>query len=696
MRQEALAGACGRIRPLGSGPLIWYQTFEYACRHWFQKSTEHVMGTAQSGPWSFSIFRLSRLNDILATYSSSSDGSMEYLRKDQGADRWMCTLLIQRGWKLAYCAASVAHLFVPENFDTFFEQRRRWLSSMAANMHDVIVTGSRISSTYGDSALPMFYRIYIVLTFLLALLTPCAIILLVTGGLGLTLTVSTSTGYLISVLPPMTYAALVFCQYYYRVYGAPRCCRRLRARGTNDSLRARLLETSGSAGRNLSMLFKTQQLFLARVLSFLYVFLLVFVFAALLLNAVESFFGVYNIFFLSVIALLVGTVLLHPHDIASVQYAFVYFLGIPIGYLILYMYAVGKSIESNFFEFIPCNYRYLRIVDSANLNDMGWGTRSGEPKANTNTQYSMFDDPMATGVAIWSKHVPILQSQCNEVLAESLSEYFGVAFVLDGAPTGDTEWYCKSRTEQLAAEMGKQHIKQYNQGDNLCAVVSRDTILLTSLSNCLKMIRRGRHMGNTGMHVQKVILYSDEYAPVLKEINPIRQKELDRLQKWGQNIRQHVLRQNVQEYITSISVHRQRDDTYRYLEVETERQRMARIQGGLDTLRNQTASTMLIVNFILATFVVAMSASNVTVLGSDTAALLLIAICAGVLVTQFLCMIVHRLETLLVSISFLFPFERTVHTFIAERFRDNKLIRRRRHGVGVTQGDGNNTATMGN
>ena len=43
-RNKNLGAACGRIHPVGSGPLVWYQLFEYVIGHWLQKATEHVLG----------------------------------------------------------------------------------------------------------------------------------------------------------------------------------------------------------------------------------------------------------------------------------------------------------------------------------------------------------------------------------------------------------------------------------------------------------------------------------------------------------------------------------------------------------------------------------------------------------------------------------------------------------------------------
>lgn len=37
MRDPKVGAVCGRTHPLGNGPLVWYQIFDYAIGHWFQK-----------------------------------------------------------------------------------------------------------------------------------------------------------------------------------------------------------------------------------------------------------------------------------------------------------------------------------------------------------------------------------------------------------------------------------------------------------------------------------------------------------------------------------------------------------------------------------------------------------------------------------------------------------------------------------
>ena len=36
-RTCTVGAVCARTHPLGIGPIVWYQTFDYAIGHWFQK-----------------------------------------------------------------------------------------------------------------------------------------------------------------------------------------------------------------------------------------------------------------------------------------------------------------------------------------------------------------------------------------------------------------------------------------------------------------------------------------------------------------------------------------------------------------------------------------------------------------------------------------------------------------------------------
>lgn len=61
------------------------------------------------------------------TLCFSSAEARHYVQYDQGEDRWLCTLLLQRGYRVEYSAASDAYTHAPEGFNEFFNQRRRWV-----------------------------------------------------------------------------------------------------------------------------------------------------------------------------------------------------------------------------------------------------------------------------------------------------------------------------------------------------------------------------------------------------------------------------------------------------------------------------------------------------------------------------------------------------------------------------------------
>ena len=81
-----------------TGPMVWYQDFEYAIGHWFQKATEHVFGCVLCSPGCFSLFRGSALLDdnVMRKYAILPTEASHYLQYDQGEDRWLCTLLLQQ------------------------------------------------------------------------------------------------------------------------------------------------------------------------------------------------------------------------------------------------------------------------------------------------------------------------------------------------------------------------------------------------------------------------------------------------------------------------------------------------------------------------------------------------------------------------------------------------------------------------
>ena len=109
-KNRDVGAACGRIHPIGSGFMAWYQLFEYAIGHWLQKATEHILGCVLCSPGCFSLFRAKALMDdnVMKRYTTKSEAPRDYVQYDQGEDRWLCTLMLQQGWRVEYSAASDA------------------------------------------------------------------------------------------------------------------------------------------------------------------------------------------------------------------------------------------------------------------------------------------------------------------------------------------------------------------------------------------------------------------------------------------------------------------------------------------------------------------------------------------------------------------------------------------------------------
>ena len=182
LARDGKAGAvCARTHPLGSGPVVWYQKFDYAIGHWFQKAAEHILGCVLCCPGCFSVFRVSALEQVLDTYSSNVENGFDFLTKDMGEDRWLCTLLIQKGWRLDYSAVSQDYTFCPDTFEEFYKQRRRWIPSTIANLALVIDNWSKITSN--NNSITILFILYQFLIVFSSLISPATVILIIASGI---------------------------------------------------------------------------------------------------------------------------------------------------------------------------------------------------------------------------------------------------------------------------------------------------------------------------------------------------------------------------------------------------------------------------------------------------------------------------------------------------------------------------------
>jgi chitin synthase len=204
-KNKNLGAACGRIHPVGTGPMVWYQLFEYAIGHWLQKATEHMIGCVMCSPGCFSLFRAKALMDdnVMRRYTTKSEEPLHYVQYDQGEDRWLCTLLLQRGYRVEYSAASDAYTHAPESFNEFFQQRRRWVPSTIANIFDLIRDYKRTVKVNDNISLP--YVGYQVMLMFGTVIGPGTIFLMLVGAFVAAFKISNWSAFGYNLIPIMVY-----------------------------------------------------------------------------------------------------------------------------------------------------------------------------------------------------------------------------------------------------------------------------------------------------------------------------------------------------------------------------------------------------------------------------------------------------------------------------------------------------------
>ncbi|XP_052704306.1 chitin synthase chs-2-like isoform X2 [Crassostrea angulata] len=294
-----VGATCGRIKPGGSGPVVWYQRFEYAIGHWLQKSAEHMFGCVLCSPGCFSLFRVKALMDdnVMRTYATLPTEARHFLQYDQGEDRWLCTLMLQQGYKIEYCAAAEAITFAPEEFKEFFNQRRRWMPSTMANIMDLLQSYAR--TTKVNPNISYFYVFYQIILFLSSVLGPSTVLLALESAIGSVFGVAPWLAYLLIYGPTVLF--IIIC---------------LKAK--TDT-----------------------QLNWAMVLSAIYSLLMMAVFVGTLVSiASEGWYTPTGMFFYILVGTFIIAGLLHPHEFGDLLWGVLYFICIPAGYLFLIIYAI--------------------------------------------------------------------------------------------------------------------------------------------------------------------------------------------------------------------------------------------------------------------------------------------------------------------------------------------------------------------
>ncbi|XP_036945343.1 chitin synthase chs-1-like [Acanthopagrus latus] len=316
-----VGAACGRIHPTGSGPMVWYQKFEYAVGHWLHKSAEHVFGCVLCSPGCFSLFRAAALmdNNVMKKYTVKASRARHHIQYDQGEDRWLCTLLLKQGWRVEYNAASDAYTNAPEEFKEFYNQRRRWGPSTMANIVDLLGSGTLVSKRNQSMSKP--YMFYQFLSLASSVLAPSTVVLMIAGSLTVLLDIHPNAALVLAVIPPAVFLGISF------------------------KIKSDI------------------QILIAAVMSVLYAFHMMNSALTLIVSMVRegTIMTPSGIFIITLACFYIVTALLHPQEAGLIVYGFLYILCIPSAYLLLAIYSM------------------------VNMNNVSWGTRETAPAPGTAT-----------------------------------------------------------------------------------------------------------------------------------------------------------------------------------------------------------------------------------------------------------------------------------------------------------------------
>nr|QAX32942.1 chitin synthase II [Diabrotica virgifera virgifera] len=298
-KNSSLGAACGRIHPVGSGAMAWYQVFEYAVGHWLQKATEHVIGCVLCSPGCFSLFRAGTLMDdnVMAKYTTESSEARHYVQYDQGEDRWLCTLLLQRGYRVEYSPASDAYTHCPEGFSEFYNQRRRWMPSTTANIMDLLTDYKHIVSI--NDNISKLYILYQVVIMIGTVIGPGTIFLMLVGAFVAAFKISQYESLIWNAIPVLIF--IVVC-----------------ATCKSDT-----------------------QLFFAALITGVYGLVMMTVFVGMMIQIEQDgWLAPSSLFLVATMGEFLIAALMHPQEFYCLKYLIIYYVTIPSMYMLLVIYSI--------------------------------------------------------------------------------------------------------------------------------------------------------------------------------------------------------------------------------------------------------------------------------------------------------------------------------------------------------------------
>ncbi|XP_077266007.1 chitin synthase chs-2 isoform X4 [Temnothorax americanus] len=298
-KDRDLGAACGRIHPVGVGPMVWFQKFEYAIGHWLQKSTEHTIGCVLCSPGCFSLFRAKALKqpNVMAKYATKSTEARHYIQYDQGEDRWLCTLLLQVGSRVEYSAASDAYTHAPEVFRDFYIQRRRWIPSTVANIFDLLMTSKETRKVNND--ISWLYIAYQWILMGSTILGPGTIFLMLVGAFVAAFHIDNWTSFWYNLIPIGVFVGVCFV-----------CKERM-------------------------------QLLVAEIISAIYGLVMIVVLVGIMLQIAEDgWLAPSSLLFFIVACQMTVAGLLHPQEATCLLCGVIYYITVPSMYMLLIIFSV--------------------------------------------------------------------------------------------------------------------------------------------------------------------------------------------------------------------------------------------------------------------------------------------------------------------------------------------------------------------
>lgn len=223
--------------------------------------------------------------------------AIHYVQYDQGEDRWLCTLILQQGWRVEYSAASDSFTHCPEAFGEFFNQRRRWAPSTMANIIDLLREFKHTVKVNENISTP--YILYQAALMIGTILSPGTIFLMLIGAVNTAFGLSHNNSFLMNFIPIIAFILVCFF--------------------TKDKI----------------------QILFAQILSTLYALLMLAVLVSTAIQMKEE--GIWSpsvFFFVLICASFVIAAILHPQEFLCVIPGVLYLLCIPSMYLLLTIYSI--------------------------------------------------------------------------------------------------------------------------------------------------------------------------------------------------------------------------------------------------------------------------------------------------------------------------------------------------------------------